>query len=569
MSRKEEIREFLTSRRANVTPAEVSLPDFGDERRVPGLRREEVAELAGVSTDYYTRLERGNIQGASDSVLNAIARALRLTDVEREHLFALARPVSPRERQAPARTVRPSLQRMLDSFTTPAVIYDVTQEIIASNVLGRALFAPHFESERPNMARFIFLDSRAPEFYLDWPMACSMTAATLRLEVGRDPLNEDLTALIGELSTRSPQFRRDWADNDVHEHRTGTKGYRHTVVSLLAEATARGLTTVPTPKRPSGPVGRSTFFSMLRNPYYIGIVRYKGAEQSGAHEPLVDVETWQQVQRLLDSRKIADERRRTHDHYLKGSLFCGQCGSRMQLDYPANKQGVRYAYYVCSGRASKRKNCTRRAVPVGIAEQLVADCYRDISITEEQYAALAAQVEAAFDERLASRSQELAELTENRKRLQNESDKLLAAHFADAIDLETLKRHQDRIRAGLADIDRRLASEHDQHESSRKHLSTALSLLVDCATLYARTDDQGKRLANQALTNGIEISEDERATIKLAEPFAALAPTPVSTDVRCSSTSEIVELGGFEPPTFSLRTRRATNCAIAPSARQS
>ncbi|MFV0457684.1 MAG: recombinase family protein, partial [Actinomycetales bacterium] len=122
----------------------------------------------------------------------------------------------------------------------------------------------------------------------------------------------------------------------------------HTLVSLLTEATARELTTVPMPKRPSGPVGRSTCFSMLRNPYYIGIVRYKGAEQSGTHEPLVDVETWHRVQRLLDSRKIAAERRRTRDHYLKGSLFCGKCGSRMQLDYPANKQGVRYAYYVCS-----------------------------------------------------------------------------------------------------------------------------------------------------------------------------------------------------------------------------
>lgn len=146
---------------------------------------------------------------------------------------------------------------------------------------------------------------------------------------------------------------------------------------------------------------------------------------------------------------------------------------------------------VCSGRASKRKNCTRRAVPVGIAEQLVADCYRDIAITEEQYAALAVQVEAAFDERLASRSQELAELTASRKRLQDESDKLLAAHFADGIDLGTLKRHQDRIRTGLADIDRHLASEHDYHEGSRKQLSTALSLLVDCATLYARTDEHG------------------------------------------------------------------------------
>lgn len=233
MGRKEEVREFLVSRRANVTLEQVGLPDYGDERRVPGLRREEVAQLAGVTVDYYTRLERGNIQGASDSVLNALARALRLTDVEKQHLFSLARPVSLRERQAPAKSVRPTLQRMLDSFTGPAVIYDVTQEIAASNALGRALFAPHFESERPNMARFTFLDSRAPGFYLDWPTACSMTAATLRLEAGRDPLNEELTALIGELSTRSPQFRRDWADNDVHEHRTGTKGYRHPAVGEL------------------------------------------------------------------------------------------------------------------------------------------------------------------------------------------------------------------------------------------------------------------------------------------------------------------------------------------------
>ena len=205
-------------------------------------------------------------------------------------------------------------------------------------------------------------------------------------------------------------------------------------------------------------------------------------------------------------------------------------------------------------------------MPVGVAEQLVADCYQDIAITESQYAGLAAQVEAAFDERLASRSTELAELTANRQRLQNESDKLLAAHFADAIDLDTLKRHQDRIRAGLADIDRRLASEYEGNEGARGQLTAALRLLVDCANLYARTNDQSKRLANQALTNGIEIGEDETASIRLAEPFAALAPTPASTDVRCSSTSSIVELRGFEPLTFSLRTRRATNCAKAPSA---
>ncbi|MDF1486991.1 helix-turn-helix transcriptional regulator [Tessaracoccus sp. HF-7] len=232
MEMKDEVREFLVARRASVTPEQAGLTRYDDDRRVPGLRREEVAQLAGVSTDYYTRLERGNIRGASDSVLEAIARALRLTDVEREHLFRLARPVTSPPRTMPRR-VRPAIQRLLDSFTTPAVVYDITQEIIASNMLGRALFAPLFESERPNMARFAFLDSRAPRFYKDWPMACSLTAATLRFEVGKDPLNEELTALIGELSTRSPQFRRDWADQDVHEHRTGSKGYNHPAVGEL------------------------------------------------------------------------------------------------------------------------------------------------------------------------------------------------------------------------------------------------------------------------------------------------------------------------------------------------
>ncbi len=222
---RDEVREFLVARRANVTPEQAGIPRYDEDRRVPGLRREEVAELAGVSTDYYTRLERGNIQGASDSVLDAISRALQLTDVEREHLFTLARP-STGHRQATSQTVRPSVQRLLDSFVTPAVIYDVTQEIIAWNLLGRALFAPLFESENPNMARFIFLDSRAPHFYKDWQMACSLTAATLRFEVGKDPLNEELTALIGELSTRSHHFLRYWDFHDVHENRRGIMGYR-------------------------------------------------------------------------------------------------------------------------------------------------------------------------------------------------------------------------------------------------------------------------------------------------------------------------------------------------------
>ncbi|WP_428964803.1 helix-turn-helix transcriptional regulator [Micromonospora fluostatini] len=237
MSSKDEVREFLISRRAHVTPEQAGLPDFGGERRVPGLRREEVALLAGVSLDYYTRLERGNIRGASESVLNAVARALQLDDVERQHLFDLARtaPVgsTARSRKKVTPALRTSVQRVLDNLAVPAIVYTAHQDLIASNLMGRALFSPHFEAEQPNLARFVFFDRRARDYYVDWPLARRMTAAMLRLEAGRDPLNSDLTALIGELSTRSPQFRADWAARDVHEHRTGRKVYRHPEVGEL------------------------------------------------------------------------------------------------------------------------------------------------------------------------------------------------------------------------------------------------------------------------------------------------------------------------------------------------
>lgn len=236
MSGSNEVRDFLMARRAAVTPEQAGMPGGGD-RRVPGLRREEVALLAGVSLDYYTRLERGRIQGASGAVLDAIADALRMTDVERAHLHDLARgvPATPaaRARGAVQGRLRESVQRVLDNMTVPAVVYNAQQDLIASNLLGRALFAPHFDTDRPNLARFIFLDSRAHDYYADWPLACSLTAAMLRYQAGRDPLNADLTALIGELATRSSRFRQDWADQGVHEHRTGTKIYRHPEVGDL------------------------------------------------------------------------------------------------------------------------------------------------------------------------------------------------------------------------------------------------------------------------------------------------------------------------------------------------
>jgi len=234
-----DIREFLASRRARITPAQAGLPNYGGHRRVPGLRREEVALLAGVSPDYYTRLERGNLSGVSDSVLDAIARALRLDEAERAHLADLARasnaPARARRRPTTQR-IRPGVQQLLDAMTdAPAFVRNGRLDVLTANRLGYALYAPVFDSPaRPaNLARFAFLDPRAADFYPNWEDAANTTVALLHTEAGRDPYDRGLTDLVGELSTRSETFRARWAAHDVRLHQTGTKHLRHPLVGEL------------------------------------------------------------------------------------------------------------------------------------------------------------------------------------------------------------------------------------------------------------------------------------------------------------------------------------------------
>lgn len=239
MDNRDEIRDFLTSRRARITPQQAGLPAFGANRRVPGLRREEVAMLAGVSVDYYTRLERGNLNGASDGVLEAIATALQLDDAERTHLFNLARTAGKRSstrRRPPEPRVRPSILAMLDAMTAaPALVRNDRLDILAANPLGRALYAPVFRAPgRPaNSARFAFLDPAAKDFWVDWERAADGTVGVLRAHAGRNPYDKALTDLIGELSTRSEEFRTRWAAHDVRLHRTGNKVINHPVVGRM------------------------------------------------------------------------------------------------------------------------------------------------------------------------------------------------------------------------------------------------------------------------------------------------------------------------------------------------
>jgi transcriptional regulator with XRE-family HTH domain len=232
-----DIAEFLTSRRGRVTPEQAGLPSWGP-RRVKGLRREEVASLAGVSVEYYKRLERGNASGVSDLVLEALARALQLDDAERAHLFDLARaagPATPKRRRQSQQRIRPTVRRILDSITTPAIVRNSRVDYLGANPLGRALYAPVFESpEQPaNSARFTFLDPAAHEFYLDWERTAKDLVAHLRSEAGRTPYDRGLSDLVGELSTRSPEFRTWWAQHNVRYHRTGIKRLRHPLVGEL------------------------------------------------------------------------------------------------------------------------------------------------------------------------------------------------------------------------------------------------------------------------------------------------------------------------------------------------
>jgi transcriptional regulator with XRE-family HTH domain len=242
MDLRRDVQQFLTGMRARLTPEQAGVTMFGGERRVPGLRREEVAQLAGVSTAYYTRLERGNLRGVSDGVLRSLARILQLNDAETQHLFDLARATSDGARASRVRPQSRLPQRaaqLIDAMPdVPAVALGRLGDVVGANALGRALF-PHLfpeDGEPLNHTRYLFLDDRSREFYVDWEGSARGVVSALRLIAGHDPADRALMALVGELATRSPEFRTWWAGHTVKTHTAGTKAIRHPVVGELTVA---------------------------------------------------------------------------------------------------------------------------------------------------------------------------------------------------------------------------------------------------------------------------------------------------------------------------------------------
>ncbi|PBC71468.1 transcriptional regulator with XRE-family HTH domain [Streptomyces sp. TLI_235] len=240
MSPASSLTDFLRSRRARLRPQDVGLPDYGGTRRVAGLRREETALLAGVSVDYYTRMEQGRVANPSEGVLDALARALRLNEDERRHLHELARPrraARPGRPQPPRRPqVRPTFRRLLDELPdVPAFVMGPRMDVLAWNPAACALLGDYSARDAAgrNIARITFLDPASRQLYADWSACARENVAYLHLQAGRSPDDPLLAALIGELSMKSPDFRRWWAEHPVQDKTSGSKRFHHPLVGDL------------------------------------------------------------------------------------------------------------------------------------------------------------------------------------------------------------------------------------------------------------------------------------------------------------------------------------------------
>ena len=361
-----------------------------------------------------------------------------------------------------------------------------------------------------------------------------------------------------------------------------------TLRTLLEQLTARGLTTRATPKWPSKPLTVMSLHKLLRNPYYKGEIRYRGVIYPGQHEPLVDPQAWQQVQDLLTAHNTAGTHQRTNLHYLRGSVFCGSCGSRLMITTARNKWGTEYPYLVCSGRTRKVTDCQRQAMHVEVIEELIEEEYRTIALSPELRDHIEALVLEDFDNLQAAAAGERQQMEQQRTTLTAQRQKLLDAHYAGAVPLDLLRTEQDRIARQLARIQEQLQDAEANFEQARTMLADTLDLTRDCYAAYLEANDSTRRLFNQAFFAKIYIDEDDETrerTVRVDynQPFdnllSRLVParvhhdldpkttahqgipvggssghTPGVAEVQSSHTSTLVEVMGLEPTASTLRT---------------
>jgi site-specific DNA recombinase len=292
-----------------------------------------------------------------------------------------------------------------------------------------------------------------------------------------------------------------------------------TIRRLLAELTDRGLTTAPTKRGPGRPLTVSHLHRLLRNPYYIGLVPYRGVIYKGKHEPLVTPETWHEVQRLLAAKNYAGEKQRKHLHYLKGSIYCGQCGSRLIVHHAVGKGGGIYPYFICVGRQQKRSDCKQPALSIEKVEAAVAAYYSTVQLPEAELAQLHTFLSDELATLRADADRDRDVQSRRLRSLEAERKKLLDAHYADAIPLDLLKSEQERITTEIANAEGRLSAITTDFKKAETNLRRALTRIGDCEAAYQEASEQLRRQFNMAFFRRLLLSDDGTVSAELAEPF--------------------------------------------------
>jgi site-specific DNA recombinase len=295
-----------------------------------------------------------------------------------------------------------------------------------------------------------------------------------------------------------------------------------TIRQLHTAVTEKGLTSSGGPRTPSRPLSLSNLARLLRTPYYKGVVVYRGVEYPGSHEALVSAVTWDRVQAQLDAHGRSGEKQRIHNHYLKGTVFCGQCGSRLGIMNAKNRHGTVYPYFYCLGRGEKRTNCTQRVVLIDQVEDIVTACYPRVRLTLQQRADVQAFISGQLEARRADAEMESTRQGQRIERLTDERQKLLQAHYADAVPLDQLRSEQARIGKELAAAERLLDSTRANYERVVAKLEQALALAENCQAAYRAATPQVRRWMNQTFFKRVLIDDTYGAEAELAEPFGLL-----------------------------------------------
>ncbi len=349
----------------------------------------------------------------------------------------------------------------------------------------------------------------------------------------------------------------------------------YSTITLREELIDRGLTTVPTPKRPAREPALSTIHRMLTNPYYKGQVSFRGASYDGLHEPLVATEVWYRVQAVLDAHQVSGEKTQAHDHYLKGTVYCGECGSRLILTNARSRQGGIYPYFICAGRHSGRTTCERQAMFVPDIDAAVGECYKRIPIPPHIVEALRQLIGAEFDRLHETSKRERRTYLAERDDLNDRRAKLLHAHLDGAVPLDLMKEEQDKIARRMAFLDAQIDAGDIEYDQAKAHPGDCLKLAGDCHTLYMSIDDSLRRIANQAFFDKLYVQDDDHIDAQPGKTFSILFDPDVQQlattrqqdvetgnqtgQVEGLNNDHLVELKVIETSTSSMRTKRSTN----------